>query len=117
MGDLLVVTAGDKVVADGVLAVPGLDRGGLLAVDESSLTGESEAVKKSLEDDPWVRWEWRGFVCVGPAFRWPGLGLAGWLGMWLAAGDSPNGLLARNLAASMSPPGRSSPPPMGVLPD
>ncbi|GLC43255.1 hypothetical protein PLESTF_000409400 [Pleodorina starrii] len=54
-GDVLVVSAGDKVTADGLLAVPGLDRGGLMAVDESSLTGESEAVKKSLEEDPWVR--------------------------------------------------------------
>ena len=56
VGDLLVVCAGDKVAADGVLAVPGLDRGGLLAADESSLTGESEPVKKSVEEDPWVRW-------------------------------------------------------------
>ncbi|KXZ55354.1 hypothetical protein GPECTOR_3g484 [Gonium pectorale] len=55
VGDVLVLSAGDKVAADGVLAVPGRDRGGLLAVDESSLTGESDAVKKTLTDDPWVR--------------------------------------------------------------
>ncbi|KAG2496224.1 hypothetical protein HYH03_005822 [Edaphochlamys debaryana] len=55
VGDILVLASGDKVPADGVLAVPGLDRGGLMALDEASLTGESEAVRKDVAEDPWVR--------------------------------------------------------------
>lgn len=47
------LSAGDKVAADGVLV--GGDHGAL-QVDESSLTGESEAVHKGTGDDPWIRW-------------------------------------------------------------
>lgn len=53
VGDLLVLSGGDKVAADGVLA--GGDHGAL-QVDESSLTGESEAVHKGTDSDPWIRW-------------------------------------------------------------
>lgn len=41
--------AGDKVVADGVV----VESHGLV-VDEASLTGESDPIKKS-EEDPWCR--------------------------------------------------------------
>lgn len=48
----MVLGAGDKVVADGVLA--GWDHDAL-ALDESSLTGESDPAKKSVGADPWIR--------------------------------------------------------------
>lgn len=49
VGDVLLLEAGDKVVADGVY-LHGYD----LVIDESSLTGESEPIKKGT-DDPWCR--------------------------------------------------------------
>jgi len=47
VGDLAQVRQGDNVPADGILVE---DNG--LKVDESSLTGESEHVKKSVDTDP-----------------------------------------------------------------
>lgn len=41
------VTAGDLLPADGILI-----QGNDLKIDESSLTGESDQVRKSLEKDP-----------------------------------------------------------------
>jgi Ca2+-transporting ATPase len=49
-GDLLLLEAGDRVPADALAA----EAHGL-ALDESSLTGESEPVAKSAESDPWIR--------------------------------------------------------------
>ncbi|SFE85883.1 cation-translocating P-type ATPase [Blastococcus tunisiensis] len=48
LDDLLVLAAGDQVPADGVV----LDSAGL-AVDESLLTGEADAVAKDAGDDVW----------------------------------------------------------------
>lgn len=50
--------AGDKVVADGVV----VESHGLV-VDEASLTGESDPIKKS-EEDPWCRSGTQVSVCV-----------------------------------------------------
>jgi P-type Ca2+ transporter type 2C len=50
VGDLLLLDTGDKLIADGVLA----ETHGLV-VDEASLTGESEPIKKTLDEDPWCR--------------------------------------------------------------
>ncbi|KAF8057240.1 ACA11 [Scenedesmus sp. PABB004] len=49
VGDLLLLDTGDKVVADGVV----VDSFGLV-LDEASLTGESDPIKKN-DDDPWCR--------------------------------------------------------------
>eukprot|EP00775_Hariotina_reticulata_P009045 gene9045-9216_t len=49
VGDLLLLDTGDKVVADGLV----IESFGLV-VDEASLTGESDPIKKS-EEDPWCR--------------------------------------------------------------
>ncbi|KAL6750480.1 plasma membrane calcium-transporting ATPase [Haematococcus lacustris] len=50
VGDLLFLDTGDKICADGLL----IDCQGLV-VDEASLTGESEPIKKTVEQDPWCR--------------------------------------------------------------
>lgn len=51
VGDLMMLDTGDKVVADGyTLEVHGL------TLDEASLTGEADPIKKGLEGgDPWIR--------------------------------------------------------------
>ena len=51
VGDLMMLDTGDKVVADGyTLEVHGL------TLDEASLTGEADPMKKGLEGgDPWIR--------------------------------------------------------------
>ena len=50
VGDVVRLITGDKVAADGVLlAAQGL------VIDEASLTGESDPIKKSVERSPWVR--------------------------------------------------------------
>jgi magnesium-transporting ATPase (P-type) len=46
---MLYCAAGDKIVADGVV----VESHGLV-VDEASLTGESDPIKKT-EEDPWCR--------------------------------------------------------------
>ena len=50
VGDILMLDAGDKIVADCLL----FDHQGIV-LDEASLTGESEPIKKSPELDPWIR--------------------------------------------------------------
>lgn len=45
--DLKPLSAGDLLPADGILI-----QGNDLKIDESSLTGESDQVRKSLEKDP-----------------------------------------------------------------
>ncbi|KAK9829300.1 hypothetical protein WJX72_005021 [[Myrmecia] bisecta] len=50
VGDIMVLDTGDKIVADGLL----LHTYGMV-VDEASLTGESEPIKKTQEVDPWLR--------------------------------------------------------------
>ncbi|KAJ9507543.1 hypothetical protein QJQ45_019083, partial [Haematococcus lacustris] len=50
VGDVLLLTAGDKVVADGIA----LESFGLV-VDEASLTGEGDPIHKNRDEDPWVR--------------------------------------------------------------
>jgi P-type Ca2+ transporter type 2C len=50
VGDVMFLDTGDKIVADGVMfAVQGL------VVDEASLTGESDPIKKDPAGDLWVR--------------------------------------------------------------
>ncbi|KAL3147296.1 hypothetical protein ABBQ32_002784 [Trebouxia sp. C0010 RCD-2024] len=49
VGDVLVLATGDKVTADGIV----IEAHGLI-IDEASLTGEADPIKKTLED-PWVR--------------------------------------------------------------
>ena len=50
VGDIMLLDTGDKVVADG-LYIEGFG----LIVDEASLTGESDPIKKHVEKDPWCR--------------------------------------------------------------
>ena len=50
VGDILLLDTGDKVVADGLV----VESYGLV-LDEASLTGESDPIKKGPEDDPWCR--------------------------------------------------------------
>ncbi|KAG2490086.1 hypothetical protein HYH03_011392 [Edaphochlamys debaryana] len=49
VGDVMVLDTGDKVVADGIV----IDSQGL-TLDEASLTGESDPMKKNTVNDPWV---------------------------------------------------------------
>lgn len=49
VGDVYLLDTGDKVAADGVL----IETQGLV-IDEASLTGESDPIKKT-DEDPWVR--------------------------------------------------------------
>ncbi|DBB01465.1 TPA: hypothetical protein ACH3X1_000121 [Trebouxia sp. C0004] len=49
VGDVLVLTTGDKVTADGLV----IESHGMV-IDEASLTGEADPIKKTPED-PWVR--------------------------------------------------------------
>ncbi|MEW5301157.1 MAG: hypothetical protein WDW36_004035 [Sanguina aurantia] len=50
VGDVLLLDTGDKLVADGVV----IEHQGLV-IDEASLTGEAEPIKKNKEEDPWIR--------------------------------------------------------------
>jgi hypothetical protein len=50
VGDVMLLDTGDKIVADGHT----IETHGMV-VDEASLTGESDPVKKGQEFDPWVR--------------------------------------------------------------
>lgn len=50
VGDLLIIDTGDKIIADGIMV-----DGHSLVVDEASLTGESDPIKKNPEEDPWCR--------------------------------------------------------------
>lgn len=50
VGDIMLLDTGDKITADGLL----VENNGLV-VDEASLTGESEPVKKETTDDLWCR--------------------------------------------------------------
>ena len=50
VGDVVLLDAGDKVVADMIM----FESHGLI-IDEASLTGESDPIKKHLDSDPWIR--------------------------------------------------------------
>lgn len=50
VGDLMFLDTGDKVVADGVEV-----SGHGLVIDEASLTGESDPIKKLADGDFWIR--------------------------------------------------------------
>jgi P-type Ca2+ transporter type 2C len=50
VGDVMVLDTGDKVVADGVEI-----EGHGLVIDEASLTGESDPIKKLPDGDFWIR--------------------------------------------------------------
>ncbi len=50
VGDVIMLDAGDKVVADCLM----FESHGLV-IDEASLTGESDPIKKTLDQDPWIR--------------------------------------------------------------
>ena len=73
VGDVLLLDTGDKIVADGFL----VETHGLV-VDEASLTGESEPIKKTAADDPWcmsgtqVCSAGRGGAVAGDWGRWEG---------------------------------------------
>ena len=47
VGDIARIKYGDLLPADGILI-----KGNDLKIDESSLTGESDLIKKSVENDP-----------------------------------------------------------------
>lgn len=49
-GDVVVLDMGDKVLADGIL----INSFGIV-LDEASLTGESDPIKKTADEDPWIR--------------------------------------------------------------
>jgi magnesium-transporting ATPase (P-type) len=50
VGDVMFLDTGDKIIADGVVfKVQGL------VIDEASLTGESDPIKKTPEGDAWLR--------------------------------------------------------------
>jgi len=50
VGDVLILNTGDKVTADGVVFASND-----LVIDEASLTGESEPIKKQIDKNPWCR--------------------------------------------------------------
>ena len=50
VGDVLILDAGDKIIADLIM----FESHGLV-IDEASLTGESDPIKKTLDADPWIR--------------------------------------------------------------
>lgn len=50
VGDLMMLDTGDKIVADGVYV-----EGHSLVIDEASLTGESDPIKKEPDGDFWCR--------------------------------------------------------------
>ncbi|PNW87451.1 hypothetical protein CHLRE_02g145100v5 [Chlamydomonas reinhardtii] len=50
VGDVMFLDTGDKVIADGVV----IDSQGIV-LDEASLTGESDPIKKDAVSDPWIR--------------------------------------------------------------
>ena len=50
VGDIMFLDTGDKIIADGVLF-----KSQGLVVDEASLTGESDPIKKDPHHDPWCR--------------------------------------------------------------
>ncbi|PNH12838.1 Calcium-transporting ATPase PAT1 [Tetrabaena socialis] len=50
VGDVMFLDTGDKLIADGIV----IDAQGLV-IDEASLTGESDPIKKDAVNDPWVR--------------------------------------------------------------
>ncbi|KAJ6231027.1 cation transporting atpase [Anaeramoeba flamelloides] len=52
-GDILVLKGGDKIPADALLFTE--IQGGDLRINEASVTGESKDIKKSLEEDPFVK--------------------------------------------------------------
>lgn len=87
VGDILLIEQGDKVPADGILAATDTPD---VVLDESSLTGESEGVRKRADRDPFCRCgtqvtSERGtdmsrnacMICVVPEFR-PYPLLPGW---------------------------------------
>lgn len=59
VGDVMILDTGDKVVADGVE----ID-GHALVIDEASLTGESDPIKKTPDGDFWCRSGTQ--VCIRP---------------------------------------------------
>lgn len=69
VGDVMILDTGDKVVADGVE----IDGHGLV-IDEASLTGESDPIKKTPDGDFWcrsgtqVRTRPFQLPCIRPAF-------------------------------------------------
>ncbi|KIZ04767.1 hypothetical protein MNEG_3196 [Monoraphidium neglectum] len=73
VGDVMIIDTGDKIIADGIMV-----DGHHLVVDEASLTGESDPIKKCVEEDPWCRSgtqvsEGSGrllVVAVGPQSEW-----------------------------------------------
>ncbi len=50
VGDVMMLDAGDKIVADCIVFY---SQG--LIIDEASLTGESDPIKKNKDTDPWIR--------------------------------------------------------------
>ena len=50
VGDVVILDAGDKIIADMIM----FESHGLV-IDEASLTGESDPIKKTIDADPWIR--------------------------------------------------------------
>merc|ERR1739842_33444 len=67
VGDIAQVKYGDLLPADGIIL-----QSNDLKIDESSLTGESDQVKKALDSDPTLFWD----TCHGR--KWKNFGLCSW---------------------------------------
>eukprot|EP00882_Tetradesmus_deserticola_P028259 GHRQ01031469.1.p1 GENE.GHRQ01031469.1~~GHRQ01031469.1.p1 ORF type:complete len:192 (+),score=37.16 GHRQ01031469.1:270-845(+) len=88
VGDVYLVNMGDKVVADGIM-IDGFH----LVIDEASLTGESDPIKKIPEEDPWVRSgtqvsEGSGRLLVVATGTQVGSARVGWNWSWLSSSVS-----------------------------
>jgi len=69
VGDLMLLAEGDKIPADGIII-----KANDLCVDESSLTGESEGVWKTVRNDEIIKDYWKKDYCYAGTFVTQGSG-------------------------------------------